>query len=283
MVDLTNVTNILRMAKFSKWAYFSEDQIRKLLVPLGYEINFLEVSETQLFIAKNSTEVIVCFRGTEPEKLVDISTDLKFKQVPWQYGKVHQGFFEALTLVENKLNDQFFSHDPLMKITVTGHSLGGALASLFALSLKCKFPTFPVEVVTFGAPKVGNSEFVTAYERQLQGKTARVVNDEDVVPLVPAHLVMEYCQFDDLHFINDDFEFSKVPKLFSALKNGLDYTIEMIEVEKRLAQDPDAIKKMLAANAKELCTDHLIDAYIEGLEKALSKMVTKNVKADLTL
>lgn len=53
---------------------------------------------------------------------------------------------------------------------------------------------------------------------------------------------------------------------------GLDYTLEMIEAEKRLKEDPDAIKKMLESNAKELVTDHLIDSYIKSLEGTLGKI-----------
>ncbi len=283
MIEKNKVTKILQMAKFSKWAYGPEDEIKKILQPLGYEVIFLEKNETQLFIAKSYNEVVVCFRGTEPDKIVDISTDLKCKQVPWMYGKVHQGFYEALVPVENQLFDHFIKHDPSKKITITGHSLGGALASLFALSLKCKLQTLSVEVVTFGAPKIGNEEFVVAYEKHLFEKTTRVVNDEDVVPLVPTHLFMDYSQSDDLYFLNDDSELTKAPKLFPVIKNGVDLAKEMIEAEKRLSQDPEAVKKMLESNAKELCTDHLIDAYIEGLEKALSKMTAKNVKTDLTL
>jgi pimeloyl-ACP methyl ester carboxylesterase len=73
-------------------------------------------------------------------------------------------------------------------VWVTGHSLGGALALLAAWRLQRQFirQFIPVhEVVTFGAPMVGNAAAAHAFQREFPGKIFRYVNIEDPVPLLP--------------------------------------------------------------------------------------------------
>ena len=68
---------------------------------------------------------------------------------------------------------------------VTGHSLGGALALLAAWRLQRSFVTVH-EVVTFGAPMIGNDAAARAFEQEFAGKIFRYVNLEDPVPLLPS-------------------------------------------------------------------------------------------------
>ncbi len=67
---------------------------------------------------------------------------------------------------------------------VTGHSLGGALALLAAWRLQRGFMAVQ-EVVTFGAPMVGNEAASQAFAREFPGKIFRYVDLEDVVPHLP--------------------------------------------------------------------------------------------------
>ena len=68
---------------------------------------------------------------------------------------------------------------------VTGHSLGGALAMLFALRLKLRRGLTVAGVYTFGQPRVGNLPFSLAYDKALRTCTYRVVHADDLVPRVP--------------------------------------------------------------------------------------------------
>ena len=68
-----------------------------------------------------------------------------------------------------------------MKVTITGHNDGGALAILAALELKKTnyFLEFhPFEVYTFGSPKVGNIFFAFHYFEYIKN-SFRVVYDAD--------------------------------------------------------------------------------------------------------
>lgn len=76
-------------------------------------------------------------------------------------------------------------------LLVTGHSLGGALATLFAFFVACEEWTPLVQCVTFASPRVGNIEFARAFRRmESTGKLRklRIVNHLDPVTRVPDRL-----------------------------------------------------------------------------------------------
>mmetsp|Transcript_3399 Transcript_3399/g.526 ORF Transcript_3399/g.526 Transcript_3399/m.526 type:complete len:145 (-) Transcript_3399:143-577(-) len=69
------------------------------------------------------------------------------------------------------------------KIVISGHSLGGAVATIFAAHLlKLGYPV--TELVTFGSPRVGNKEFAMYVSSRIP-KAIRIVHNRDPVPCVP--------------------------------------------------------------------------------------------------
>lgn len=77
-----------------------------------------------------------------------------------------------------------------VSLTITGHSLGGALALLSAYEAASAMPQLPVSVISFGAPRVGNEAFGHRL-KELKVKTLRVVVKQDVVPKMPGILFNE--------------------------------------------------------------------------------------------
>ena len=71
-----------------------------------------------------------------------------------------------------------------MRVLVTGHSLGGALATLAAVEIKERDLAVNVTAYTFGAPRVGNKHF-TAYSNALVPNAFAIINKEDPVPRIP--------------------------------------------------------------------------------------------------
>ncbi|PKU72224.1 phospholipase A(1) DAD1, chloroplastic [Dendrobium catenatum] len=73
-----------------------------------------------------------------------------------------------------------------MSITITGHSLGAALAVLTANDLSTMLgPSGPmVTVVSFAGPRVGNASFRRRMEEQ-GSKVLRIVNTSDIITKVP--------------------------------------------------------------------------------------------------
>ncbi|CAN1227593.1 Phospholipase A1-Igamma1, chloroplastic [Linum grandiflorum] len=76
-----------------------------------------------------------------------------------------------------------------ISITVTGHSLGGALALLTAYEAASLIPNVFISVVSFGAPRVGNLAFREKLTKELGVKVLRVVVDQDIVPDLPGLIV----------------------------------------------------------------------------------------------
>jgi Lipase (class 3) len=96
--------------------------------------------------------------------------------------------------VNPEIDSKVFNPSDRLEVYVAGHSLGGALANLCALSLKRRFGSseecaLRVKVYTFGAVKVGNQNFVEYYNEQLgEGYSYRVENQLDLIPLFPLTL-----------------------------------------------------------------------------------------------
>jgi len=70
-----------------------------------------------------------------------------------------------------------------VSILVTGHSLGGCLATIVATWIRVLLPNFRgvIQPITFAAPTAGNKEFVTYYE-ELFPLARRFQNSLDVIP-----------------------------------------------------------------------------------------------------
>ncbi|KAL7591574.1 hypothetical protein Lser_V15G31921 [Lactuca serriola] len=89
---------------------------------------------------------------------------------------------EILRIIET------YGNEPL-SVTITGHSLGAALATLTAYDITSKFKHSPmVTVVSFGGPRVGNRNFRSQLENS-GTRILRIVNSTDVITKVPGFLV----------------------------------------------------------------------------------------------
>lgn len=112
--------------------------------------------------------------------------------------EVGPGKVEEVTVFEKKYRsiiehlESVFDSNPGYELWVTGHSLGGALASLFAFKLVASgdlaqdLPETPVTAITFAAPHVGDERFNKAFNflyAKNKLRLLRVTNDGDVVPL----------------------------------------------------------------------------------------------------
>lgn len=84
---------------------------------------------------------------------------------------------------------QTYSDEPL-SITITGHSLGAALATLTAYDITHNFSDNAplVTVVSFGGPRVGNKTFRSQLERT-GTKVLRIVNSDDLITKVPGFVI----------------------------------------------------------------------------------------------
>lgn len=139
---------------------------------------------TQAFVASLGTQLVVAFRGTQPD-LADFATDLDtwrvgFGQIPGC--EVHAGFKHAFDVIWPHIQEEF--GDRLNSAIFTGHSLGAALATLAAYAVMNQPPptATSAKLMTFGSPAVGNNVFAT----NLSSVSAqRYINCCDVITRIP--------------------------------------------------------------------------------------------------
>ncbi len=136
---------------------------------------------TQCFLAQTEDYLVLAFRGTESTSIKDIKTDLKANTISCETpGKIHSGFkaaFDEVAVdIKLTLDKPEFSHLPLM---ITGHSLGGALATVASKIITHKGGN--AACYTFGSPRVGDEEWISSIKTPLY----RVVNAADCVTMMP--------------------------------------------------------------------------------------------------
>jgi triacylglycerol lipase len=160
------------------------------------------------------TTAVVALRGTATtlEWWNDFQWDLvPFTQVPGG-GNVAQGFHDIYSTFGTMTPGQqqsapapAFAADVVQAITeglaaevdpaglpvvVTGHSLGGALATLLVADLAANTPLKP-QAWTFASPNVGDATFAARYGA-LSTVSWRIYNQVDVVPYFPPDIFDHY-------------------------------------------------------------------------------------------
>jgi len=147
-------------------------------------------SDIQVGITRDDTlqRFTVVFRGSE--SLTDWMYDLNI--CPHLMSRdviVHSGFYRQLhdggiyDDIRNTLRAALLRH-PTYTICTTGHSLGGALATLFAYEYSTEY-TQPVTVITFGSPKIGNEAFHRSFSTSQHLKHYRVAVSSDTITALP--------------------------------------------------------------------------------------------------
>jgi len=87
----------------------------------------------------------------------------------------------------------FMEKYPGYSVLVTGHSLGGALASITATNLQRSLKgQREIYLVTFGQPRTGNSAYAEYVDKMLVNSSFRVVANKDLVPHVPLEIIGAY-------------------------------------------------------------------------------------------
>ncbi|KAK9125239.1 hypothetical protein Scep_014085 [Stephania cephalantha] len=172
-------------------------------------------------------EIVVAWRGTVT--YLEWIHDLKDILHPACFSedhsiKIESGFFDLYTKKEHNCKYCSFSarelvlaeikrlveryKDDELSITITGHSLGAALAMLSAYDIaemkvnikrdQCNsvdmMSTIPITVFSFSGPRVGNLKFKERCD-ELGIKVLRVVNVHDKVPNVPGLIANEKFQY----------------------------------------------------------------------------------------
>tara|TARA_B110000879_G_C11183015_1_gene519586 strand:+ start:4664 stop:5620 length:957 start_codon:yes stop_codon:yes gene_type:complete len=185
----------------------------KEMSPNGRVHTFIDdpSSDIQIAITVNDEQkhMSVVFRGSE--SLKDWYYDLQvykhhLKDDIW----VHSGFYNQLhsdnihLCIIAKIQSLLQEH-PDYNIFVTGHSLGGALATLFGYILSHTIENM-ITVVSFASPRIGNKPWQKSFENKSNLIHFRVCNNRDIVTSTPNinyyHVGTDIRLYNDSYYIN---------------------------------------------------------------------------------
>lgn len=185
-----DANNALLLADAARLSYSDEAEARAVADRWSFgAFAFIDNPrmDTQAIVMGNDRFIVVAFRGTQPQNPLDWITDAKvlFKE-KGPAGAVHRGFWTSLQSVWPAIVakiDEF--QDKGQTLWFTGHSLGAALAVLAVADLRLRARREVNGLYTFGQPRVGDDEFAKAFNADLEPRTFRFVNNNDVVTRVP--------------------------------------------------------------------------------------------------
>lgn len=132
-------------------------------------------------------------------------------------GYVHHGFQQALDEVRPQITDllsgtQAFNGAPLF---IIGHSLGGAMAALAALSLARHAEFAPTAVYTFGSPRPGDKDLSRTLKNNIP-RHFRIEVAGDAVPHIPPWFT-GYRHCGDLVYIDSRGRLRRRPTWYARL------------------------------------------------------------------
>jgi len=129
---------------------------------------------------RNTDTSVLVFRGTLG--ISDLLTDAHWVLQTWPgRGSVHSGFKLAHAVLWPQVRTAL--RDLRGRLFLTGHSLGGGLATMTAALCRRELRLLEIAgLYTFGSPRVGDREFGAALDNVSH---FRVVNDADIIPRVP--------------------------------------------------------------------------------------------------
>ncbi|SOB74420.1 class 3 lipase [Cedratvirus lausannensis] len=200
----------------SLYAEKPEGASLKLIETFSFPSFFLETEKDigALYLDEEKNEAYLVFRGTTnyTETIIDLEfhqTEFYQKTFPLDFELVpsggssrselvseeekefpplvHCGFYKIYSYLSQKVNLALHAL-PVEKIYLSGHSMGAALALLFAYALPSEYQK---HVYLFACPRVGNHEFVQKVEESTE-VLYNVQNEPDVVPQLPAPITLGY-------------------------------------------------------------------------------------------
>lgn len=206
-----SLVNAWWLSKLSHLAYFERKEIEIHLEKVGLKLfSFFSKNGSNAFIAASENFAVLSFRGTAIDETDNIMNDIDIRLTPITKNiSVHKGFLRSLDQIwpEIKVALEQLKRERI-KIWYTGHSLGGAMATLATNRWKA------TAVYVYGSPRVGNRAFCDSVKDQTN---YNIINCCDVVTFQPPEL-LGYQEAGETVFITSKFKLIFSPSSLQVIK-----------------------------------------------------------------
>jgi len=194
--------------------------------------------QAYVWLNTRTRTMYIAFRGTQT--YADIMHDFDYRLLDLETEdslvQGHAGFINKFNSIRAELEeivDASLSH--FNRIIITGHSLGGALATIAAPVLGEQHPQKFVECITFGSPRVGGTAFSAFYNAHVDS-SYRIINESDPVPHLPFHAPFQHVS--DAYHITSEGDLVTVPEvpaeqklLYALMHFNLDHMTETHDLD----------------------------------------------------
>lgn len=195
--------DVLRIAaanmEASFLAYDSDEEIQRKARAWGFTLTRpFHVGSMSGYIATNDQCAVLAFRGTND--FPDFLRDIDILKATTKHGTMHSGFFNSWMELSKRVKFLVELTRAQDKVFwVTGHSLGGALAGVYAYfaeldgldkkTIVNRYAYDPkksiTRVMTFGQPLFADHDLAAAMREHFLGRYTRIVNETDLIARVP--------------------------------------------------------------------------------------------------
>ncbi|TDF37539.1 lipase family protein [Alteromonadaceae bacterium M269] len=251
--------NAYWMARLSKEVYVKVSEYNqlpddaKILSRLKQDdTNFLSVfgvdkNSAQAALIEHQDYLCMAFRGTN--ELADWLDNINAFSTSQLFGEFHRGFWQSVEDVWKPLYDKLGELQKQRKrpLFLTGHSLGGAMATIAAAKLIHEDKPF-TSVYTFGQPRALTRKTAQIFNMECKDRLFRFHNNNDIVTRVPAR-VMGYSHIGSYLYISEEKDITQEAGFWFRFVDCFDGALSALK-EKGI----DAIE------------DHDMSKYLEAIE-----------------
>lgn len=286
---------MLLLGMLSADAYQEDELLESAIAAAGFtKVTAYSERSMFAFVASNDKVITVVFRGTNQDEIDDWLADARISWDTVEEGTIHRGFKRATDSVLSMVLEGVKEHGGSSKrIWVTGHSLGGAMALVFAYDCIKSGELKLTGVVTFGQPMVADARLARFLNDKLNGKYLRFVNGGDLVPCV--FPTFSHCG-NLVWFTGDGFRFERPVTSFAAKDTSSHEEVSSLQygsgpvplsesqfsdLQKELSSRPKRrlrrheSQKIEALSAPAFLQDHMMSGYLHWLTTYLEKAKSK--------
>jgi predicted lipase len=233
-------SNAYWMATFAREVYkkksnsdYTPDETSILQTLKNEDNDFLSVkgvskNSAQAALIEHKNYFCMAFRGTD--EVVDWLDNINAFRTQVLFGDFHRGFWNSLNDIWQELYERY----QLLKKTkharpifLTGHSLGGAMATMAAAKLVHEDLPF-TSVYTFGQPRAMSRETSRIFNMECKSRFFRFQNNNDIVTRIPAR-VMGYSHVGTYIYISEEGELHNDPGFWFRFLDYLDGAVEAVK------------------------------------------------------